>query len=584
MNGPRASLLMVAVVGIVACAGAVLLPLVSPVGFAEGDSLATVSFLSTVGLLWLAAALVTLARQPANPLWKLILFYVLWSRLFWAMQWIPFPVLQGLAAHFAPAAPVVIAHILVAYPSGHLRTQFDRAVVGTVYATVLGIGVLSATMWQPGCSTSWCPENILLIRPDNEVAEDLGRAVQLAVPVIGAAVVWAVWRHWRSAGPVARRVLLPVVVAVPTYYAIFALAYVGAAMRIEPLKAAAHLPSLAVDAILPLGLLLGVLRLRLDRGRVAGLMVELGRGVPVGGLRDVLARALGDPTLQLAFATADATGYIDGTGRPVELTAEAPGRALARIERDGEPLAVLVHDPTIDEEDPGLVQAVSSAARLAIENERLTAQVRAQLEEVRVSRVRILAAADEERRKVERDLHDGAQQRLVALAMRLEQARASTEGSARLIDETTAELQEAIAEVRGLARGLYPPILTEAGLAAAIDSLAERASIPIEVRIPDTRFPSAIEVTAYFVAAEALTNVSRYAGATMATVDATVEDHTLTVSITDDGHGGADPGQGTGLRGLYDRVAAIGGDLEVRSAPGAGTTVRVRLPLDGGDR
>ena len=156
---------------------------------------------------------------------------------------------------------------------------------------------------------------------------------------------------------------------------------------------------------------------------------------------------------------------------------------MAAIERDGEALAVLVHDRTIDEQDPGLVEAVASAARLAIENEQLTARVRAQLEEVRASRARIVEAGDEERRKVERDLHDGAQQRLVALAMRLERARATAEGSTQLIEEATAELREAIAEVRSLARGLHPPILTEAGLAAAVDSLSERTSIPVEVQI-----------------------------------------------------------------------------------------------------
>jgi signal transduction histidine kinase len=198
--------------------------------------------------------------------------------------------------------------------------------------------------------------------------------------------------------------------------------------------------------------------------------------------------------------------------------------------------------------------------------------------------VRIVEAADEERRKVERDLHDGAQQRLVALAMRLEQARTASEGSARLIDDTTAELREAIAEVRGLARGLYPPILTEAGLAAAVESLAERASLPVEVRIPEARFPPPVEITAYFVVAEALTNVTRYAGATMARVHAAVEDDRLTVTITDDGRGGADPGRGTGLRGLSDRVAAIGGTLDVTSSPGEGTTVRVALPLPVNDR
>jgi signal transduction histidine kinase len=586
MNAQRATFIVAAVIGIVACASAALVPLTSPIGLAPGDTPATVTVYALVGLLWLAACLVTLARQPANPLWMLILGMLVWSRFLWALQFTVYPVIQALAVHLAPLWIVMYVHVLVAYPTGRLRTRYDRGLVAAVYAVELGLALVAFVMWQPpttGCPP-WCPENVLLLWPNNELSGLLGRASQLTAPIFGAAAVWAIWRHWRAAGPAGRRVLLPVAVTVPIAYGVHATGYVASALGSPGFGDVGHWAQLIVDALVPLGLLLGVLRLRLGRGRVADLVVELGRGVPAGGLREVLARALGDPTLQLAFATPDGRTYIDGAGHAVEVPGNEPGRAVARIERDGEPLAVLVHDPAIDDEDPSLVDAVSSAARLAIENERLTAQVRAQLEEVRASRVRIVEAADEERRKVERDLHDGAQQRLVALTMRLEQARTTAEGSARLIDETTSELREAIAEVRGLARGLYPPILAEAGLAAAVESLAERSTLPVEVRIPEARFPRAVEITAYFVVSEALTNVSRYAGATMARVVAGVENDVLTVTITDDGRGGADPDQGTGLKGLDDRVAAIGGRLDVRSVPGSGTTVAVQLPLGGGGR
>jgi signal transduction histidine kinase len=581
MNVTRPTLPWVAVTGIAAIGTAVLLPLNSPVPLPGDDSPATVAVLDMVGVVWLIAVVVAMARQPANPLWKLMLVYLLGNRLVWALQFAPNPVIQGLAFTVTQMSIAVYVHLLVAYPSGHLRARFDRALVASVYGIVVGIGLLHGAMWRPGggCSSAWCPENVLLIWPDNELADAVSRVGQLAAPVVGAMVLWAIWRHWQAAAPAARRVLLPVVVAVPIAYVLTSLGYLALAFENDALREAVHYPQLAIDAIVPVGLLLGVVRLRLDRGRVAGLMVELGKGVPAGGLRDTLARALGDPTLELAFAAPNAAGYIDGAGHPVKLVTDDHDRALARIERDGEPLAVLVHDRTVNEQDPGLVEAVSSAARLAIEHERLTAQVRAQLEEVRASRARIVEAADEERRKVERDLHDGAQQRLVALTMRLEQARATAAGSARLIDDTTAELREAIADVRGLARGLYPPILTEAGLAAAVDSLAERAPVPVEVRIPDGRFPPTIEVTAYFVVAEALTNVTRYAGATTVRVSGAVADDVLTVTVADDGPGGADPGRGTGLRGLADRVAAIGGSLEIDSSPGQGTTVRATLPL-----
>ena len=208
---------------------------------------------------------------------------------------------------------------------------------------------------------------------------------------------------------------------------------------------------------------------------MASLVVELGRGVPLGGLRDVLARALGDPSLQVA--SAPSSGYVDAAGHPVDLPVGDPTRTVTRLEHGDELLGVLVHDPLIEVEDPGLVEAVGTRLGSRSRNERLAAEVRAQLEEVRASRVRIVEAADAERRRVERDLHDGAQQRLVALAMRLQVAKQSTPEASGLLDAATTELETAIGEVRGLARGVHPTILTESGLAAAVDMLAERTTV-----------------------------------------------------------------------------------------------------------
>jgi signal transduction histidine kinase len=201
------------------------------------------------------------------------------------------------------------------------------------------------------------------------------------------------------------------------------------------------------------------------------------------------------------------------------------------------------------------------------------------LDDVRASRTRILEAAGAERRRIERDLHDGAQQRLVALAMRLEQARAETSGAADLIDATTTELLLAISEVRELARGVHPAILTEAGLAAAVDALAERTPIPVRAQVIDRRFPTEIEAAAYFVIAEGLTNIACYARASAADVVVTAEGDRLIVRISDDGQGGADARAGTGLRGIDDRLAAIGGQLSVSSPTGSGTTLRASMPI-----
>jgi signal transduction histidine kinase len=349
----------------------------------------------------------------------------------------------------------------------------------------------------------------------------------------------------------------------------------------EGARAALQSPLIGLAGLVfPVGLLLGLLRTRLARGSIADLALELGRGVPLGGLRDTLARALRDPTLVLAFPAPSGAGFVDPDGQPIDLSEDRfAARGLARIERDGEVLAVLSYDPAIDQEDAGRIGAVASVARLAIENERLAAQVRAQLEEVRASRARIVEASDAERRRIERDLHDGAQQRLVALAMRLDLARQSSTGATTLIDETTAELLQAIREVRDLARGLHPTILTDAGLAAAVEALAERTPFPVIVNVTDARFAPEVEAAAYYVVAEALTNIARYADATEAHVDASAETGRLIVTISDNGRGGADPSGGSGLRGLVDRLAAIDGELTLSSPSGAGTTLTASLPL-----
>ena len=401
------------------------------------------------------------------------------------------------------------------------------------------------------------------------------------MPIIAAIVLWRVWHKWRLAGPSGRRALLPLMVAVPFLTIYLALFRFAQTIERDEIRVFLLQPIFQpIFLVLPAGFLIGILRSRLARGAVADLAVELGRGVSLGDLRVVMAKALRDPSLELAFAAPSGTGYVDAAGQPIDLP--EPGsveRAVTAVEREGETVAVLIHDAGLEAETPGLVGAAGSVAALALQNERLSAQVRAQLDEVRASRARIVEAGDAERRRIERDLHDGAQQRLVALALRLQTARATTSGASELLDQATAELQAAVAEVRDIGRGLHPPILTERGLAAALEALAERASTPVRITASDDRYPASVEAAAYFVAAEALTNVDRYAAARVATVTVTADPRQLAVEISDDGSGGADPARGSGLRGLVDRVAAVGGELTVSSPPGGGTTVRASIPL-----
>jgi signal transduction histidine kinase len=229
-----------------------------------------------------------------------------------------------------------------------------------------------------------------------------------------------------------------------------------------------------------------------------------------------------------------------------------------------------------------LVRTAGAAAALALENQRLSAELRARIEDLRASRARIVEAGDAERRRLERDLHDGAQSRLVALAMKLRMARRRAEGRpdvAAILDESSAELQASLDELRELARGIHPGVLTDRGLGPALEMLASRAPVPVEVAgdVDDLSPPVATAV--YFVVSEGLTNVAKYARARHATVTVNRDDNRVVAEVADDGVGGADVARGSGLRGLVDRVAALDGRLELHSPPGDGTRLRAELPL-----
>jgi signal transduction histidine kinase len=540
-----------------------------------GGTLGWVFELTTV-VLWLAVLLASMRRQPEGPLWYLVLAYTAVAALLGRL-WLIDPLLSSLATLLWNLGFVLYVHLLVAFPSGHLRSPFDRAVVGSAYLANLIIGLLAGLTWTTRCDDRTCIANVIALSPDDRVIGVAATANHWVTVVICALVVVSVVRHWREATPVGRRPLSPIVLTAPLGMAYLAVFHASVALEVEPSQALVLVGNV-IFTLLPLGWLLGVLRLRLGRTRLAEFLVALGRGVPVGGLRDLLARTLGDPTLELAFLAPDGDGYVATDGRRVEVPL-APGRTVTRLEGETGTLAILIHDPAIEAEDPGLVEAAANAARLSLENERLAAEVRAQLEEVKASRSRILEATDEERRRLERDLHDGAQQRLVALAMRLQLARAVDPAASAILDEATTELEAAIGEVRDLAHGLHPTILTEAGLGPAIEALAERMPIPVAVYVPERRYPRTVETTGYFVVAESLTNVARHAKANAVTIRAADDGQVLTLSIQDDGRGGAGATTGTGLRGLADRVAAAGGRLTITSPVGAGTELLLELPL-----
>jgi signal transduction histidine kinase len=295
------------------------------------------------------------------------------------------------------------------------------------------------------------------------------------------------------------------------------------------------------------------------------LVVELGEANSVS-LRDQLARALGDPTLEVGYRVRE--GYVDVDGRPLSLPDPGSSRAVTFAERDA---IALVHDPAVLDEAP-LVQAVASSARMAASNAQLRSTVRAQVAELRASRRRIVAAGAEQRRALEQRLHDGAQRRLAELETLLDQARPSG-----LVDRAIGLLERADDDLTALARGLHPRDLGERGLAGALASLAEASPVPVELRVSDERWPAEIEGVAYFVCAEALANAVKHACASRVAIRAAREHGRLALEIADDGAGGAAFRPGGGLAGLADRVDAVGGVLRLDSPPGAGTRLVAAL-------
>jgi signal transduction histidine kinase len=299
----------------------------------------------------------------------------------------------------------------------------------------------------------------------------------------------------------------------------------------------------------------------------------------------MLAESLGDRTLSIAYWLPEREIFVDDAGRTVALPEAGSRRAWTAVERDGRRVAAIIHAAELDT-GPELVQAAAAAAALALDNERLKAELRARVEELRVSRMRIVEAADAARRRLERDLHDGAQQHLVSLALdlRVLKARLADPEAGALVDEVADKLATGLAELRELARGIHPAVLTQRGLGPAIEGLAERIPIPLHSRIDvgEERLAPPIEAAAYFVVSEALTNVSRYAQASRVDVEIVRDGDEVLVRVRDDGIGGADMGAGSGLRGLADRLAALDGSLRVESPPGAGTRIEARIPCEAG--
>jgi signal transduction histidine kinase len=444
---------------------------------------------------------------------------------------------EALYLHRGPLIQLVLS-----YPHGRLGGRLDRIAVAVGY-----VASLVPAVWSSETAT---------------------------LALAGFFVVVAGYGYVRAVGP-ERRARLAALQA--TGFIAAALAGTAAARLAWPTVDVTNATLRVYEAALctlAVALLVGLIVEPWARTKVTDLVVDLGQARS-GTLRDALARALGDPTLEVGYRLH--RGYVDSEGRPLALPEPGSGRKVTRVERGGEAIAVLVHDPAVLD-DPGVSDALARAAGLAAANARLQADARGQIVELIESRRRLVNAGDEERRRLGRRLHETVERRLTALAGTLERAEPDRTGASRL-GAAREQVERALDELRDLAEGLHPIPTEEGGLSDALTLLAARSPVPVRLSVADLRLAEEVETATYFVCSEALANVIKYADARTVAISVVARAGRLFVVIADDGAGGAVIGGGTGLSGLVDRVEALGGTLELDSSIGGGTRLSVVLPL-----
>jgi signal transduction histidine kinase len=439
-----------------------------------------------------------------------------------------------------------LVHLHLSYPTGRMRRRSAIAAVGLAY-----LDALIVPLADSGVLT-----------------------VVLAVLVALAAVDVFV----RTSGP-ARWAGRPALAAAFAYSAL--LAAIGA-QRLAgwDVDTAMVLVYDAVVATVVVVLLVDLLSGRWARAAVADLVISLGERRDLDTLRGQVAYALGDPSVQIGYWVAEQGGYVDDRGQPVELPGPDPKRPVTTIDDGADRVAILVHDAATVE-DPRLLSEVAAAARLAVVNAKMQAAARVRVDDLAASRRRIVESADEQRRRLGRELSDGADRRLQRVQQMIDEAGdCATDPQRSALEAFASELRGTRVELREVAQGIRPPALDAGGLAAALPILADRAPVPVEITVDGGRLPPAVEAAVYFLSAEALANVAKHANATTATMSVAVHESVVAVSVVDDGVGGVDPSRGTGLRGLADRVEALGGRFAVGNSAAGGTIVTAKIPVD----
>ena len=481
---------------------------------------------ATVGLAFIGLGVVAWQRRPSS---RSGLLMVATGFAWFAGSFVA-------AALFLHRGPLV--HLLVGYPHGRLRSRLEQLVVTAAYVD----GAV-----------------YLLARQD-------GVTIVLSLAVAVTALVG----YLRAGGP-ERRARAAALVAASAVALVLGLLTIGRVVNAGT-NATRLWVYQAVLVLVAVGLFADLLWGRWTQAAITGLVVDLGEPEQAGTLQVKLARAVGDRSLVVAYRLPDTDGYVDEAGRPVALPAPGAGRTVTYLHQDGQQIGALVHDAAVLD-DPDLIDAVAAAAGIAVANARLQADVRARVSEVEASRRRIVEAGDAERRRLERELREGAERRLAHVTDLLADRGTSVVDLQRQSEAARVALTE-------FGRGVHPRTLTEAGLAAALAELSGRCPVPVQVTVPERRLEPAVDAAVYYLCAEALTNVAKYAQASQAGIEVQRQAEMVVVEVRDDGIGGADPAGGSGLRGLADRVEALQGRLRVESPPGEGTRLLAEIPLN----
>ena len=674
-------------------AGAAAVALTLTSDHEEHPALTTVLLLF-VSMSFVIAGLIGWMRRPSNRTGMLMVavgYGVLATSLYEANYAVPYTIGTIVGSVFI----AVFLQLMLAYPSGRLLSGSGRTLVVAAYAAAVVAPLADAMFPQDQtCKPHACPDDLVLVSRDHAAHVTTTALSTVAAVILFAGAFWLLVGRWRRATPAMRRQLRPVYLAGGLSVVLLAIGFI-----VTPFSGVGNtivsVALIVTFTAVPFLFLAGLLGTTLARSAGVGTIFSAvpERASP-GEVQEGLRAALRDPTAEVAYWYEEGGHYVDVDGNRYELPSDTRHRVVTRLDYADSPVAAIIHDAALRDE-PELLEAITSAARIALERDKLLVEVKAraeryravlqampdlmfrisrdgtyrgfnapnprdllsevvvgrkvhdrlpkrladrfleagqaavdrgtpqmieyeldfsgetrnyearfaasgedeflmivreitdrkrQQEELEASRARIVAAGDAERRKLERNLHDGAQQRLVSLSLSLRLAqgriRSNPGGAEELLEASREELTQALEELRELARGIHPAVLTDRGLEAALEALAARAPLPVEIRGASCDLPAQVEAAAYYVVSEALANVTKYAQASAVEVTVERRNRRAVVEVADDGIGGADALRGSGLRGLADRVSSLNGKLDVESPPGSGTCVRAEIPLE----